>query len=87
MKARLFAPAVALALLAMSSMATAQTRLGDKVSINGYSSFEFEKQIGEEGRGDPNGSFDVDLFDLVINVQATDRLRIATDITSIGKRY
>jgi hypothetical protein len=49
--------------------------------INGYSSFEFEKQLGDEGKGDPNGSFDADLFDLVFNIFATDRLRIAADLT------
>ena len=49
--------------------------------INGYSSFEFEKQFGDKGKGDPNGSFDADLFDLVFNVLPTDRLRIAADLT------
>ncbi len=58
-----------------------KAQLGERIRINGYSSFEFEKQFGDEGKGDPNGSFDADLFDLVFNVQATDRLRIAVDIT------
>ena len=42
---------------------------GDKISVNGYSSFEFEKQLENEGEGggDPNSSFDADLFDLVFN--------------------
>jgi hypothetical protein len=50
-------------------------------TFNGYSSFEFEKMLGDEGRGDPNGSFDADLIDLVINVTPTDRVRVATDLT------
>lgn len=56
-------------------------QLSDRITINGYSSFEFEKQFGDEGKGDPNASFDSDLFDLVVNVFATERLRIAADIT------
>ena len=56
-------------------------QIGDRVLINGYSSFEFEKQFGDEGEGDPRGSFDVDLFDIVLNVYATNRLRVAADLT------
>ncbi len=52
-----------------------------KLTINGYSGFEFEKQIDEEGNGDPNGSFDADLFDLVLNFQVTDKIRVSTDLT------
>ena len=58
-----------------------QAQLGERIRINGYSSFEFEKQFGEKGKGDPNASFDADLFDLVLNIYATNRLRIAADIT------
>ena len=56
---------------------------GDSVTLNGYTSFEFEKQLDAEGEGlgDPNFSFDADLFDLVLNVQVDDRIRAATDIT------
>lgn len=53
----------------------------EKVSIYGYSSFEYERQINSEGFGDPNGSFDADLFDIVINVQVNDKLRATADIT------
>lgn len=53
----------------------------DKISINGYTSFEYERQIESNGFGDTNGSFDADLFDLVLNIQVTDRLRVAADIT------
>ncbi|MGH9337217.1 MAG: porin, partial [Vicinamibacteria bacterium] len=52
-----------------------------KLTINGYSGFEFEKQIEDEGAGDPNGSFDADLFDLVLNFQVTDKIRVSTDLT------
>ncbi|MEN8120736.1 MAG: hypothetical protein ABFS35_10330 [Bacteroidota bacterium] len=65
--------------LLVSTTSTAQ--LKDRISINGYSSFEFEYQLSDEGRGDPNGSFDADLFDLVFNIEATSRLRFVTDIT------
>jgi hypothetical protein len=65
--------------------ATVQTQLGDKVRINGYSSFEYEYQLAEDaiggGKGDPQGSFDADLFDIVINVQASDKLRMSADVT------
>ena len=56
-------------------------QLGDKLTINGYSSFEFEKMFDDKGKGDPNGSYDADLFDLVLNFTPTDRLRIAADLT------
>jgi hypothetical protein len=49
--------------------------------MDGYTSFEFEKQLSSEGRGDPNGSFDADLFDIVINWRGSDRLRVAADVT------
>jgi len=55
----------------------------DRISLNGYTSFELEKQFGDEadGLGDPNASFDADLFDLVLNVQVDDRIRAAADMT------
>lgn len=56
-------------------------QLGDAIRINGYSSFEFERRLSSTGGGDPNGSFDADLFDLVLNFRPTDRLRVAVDIT------
>ena len=52
-----------------------------QLTINGYSSFEFEKQLEEEGGGDPNGSFDADLFDLVFNFQVNDKIRVSADLT------
>lgn len=70
-------------LVALISLLTvaANAQFGDRILINGYSSFEFEKQLGDEGKGDPNGSFDADLFDLVFNVYATDNLRVAADFS------
>jgi hypothetical protein len=55
----------------------------DRISLNGYSSFEIERQVEDEGEGlgDPNGSFDADLFDLVLNIQVDDRIRVAADVT------
>lgn len=53
----------------------------DKIDLNGYFSFEYEKTLSGDDEEDTNGSYDLDLFDLVINVQATDRLRLATDLT------
>ena len=61
--------------------AVAEAQLTDRIKINGYASVEFEKQTGDEGQGDPNGSFDADGVDLVINALLTDRLRFGTDLT------
>lgn len=59
----------------------ASAQLTDKIKINGYTSLEFEKQFEDDGKGDPNGSFDADGVDLVVNVLPTERLRFATDLT------
>ncbi|MEO9849755.1 MAG: porin [Reichenbachiella sp.] len=64
-------------LLGQASLA----QLAEKIRINGYSSFEYEYMISDEGKGDPNGSFDADLIDIVINVDITSNLRFATDLT------
>lgn len=56
-------------------------QFNEKFKLNGYSSFEYENLLSDEGNSDPNGSFDADLIDLVINVDLTPRLRFATDIT------
>jgi len=55
----------------------------ENLSINGYTSFEYEKQHEPEGEGggDPNGSFDADAIDLVLNFQVSDKIRAATDLT------
>ena len=44
-----------------------------------YSSFEFEYQWEEEGNGDPNGSFDVDQFDIAFSY-SRDSWRLALDL-------
>jgi len=72
------------AILVATVMASAhplRAQYTSKLTINGYSGFEFEKQLEEDGNGDPNGSFDADLFDLVLNFQVTDAIRVSTDLT------
>ncbi len=64
--------------LLLPGLASAQSEI---LTINGYSSFEFEKMLSDEGKGDPNGSFDVDLFDIVINVRPSKNVRVAADVT------
>ncbi len=59
----------------------AQTAPIDNISINGYLSVEYEKNVSGDDEGDASGSFDMDLIDIVFNIQATDKLRIATDFT------
>jgi hypothetical protein len=54
---------------------------GESFRVDGYLSVEFERQLDKKGRGDPNGSFDADLFDLVLNWSATDHVRLAADLT------
>ena len=66
--------------LAAGSTALSQ-EIGDKVVINGYTNFEFEKRISKLGGGDPNGSFDADQFDLVFNITVSERVRAAADFS------
>ncbi len=56
-------------------------QIRERVRINGYSSFEYEYLLSDDGNSDPNGSFDADLIDIVLNVDISSRLRFATDIT------
>ncbi len=65
----------------LSTSADAQD-IFDRIRINGYTSFEFEKQLEKKGQGngDPNGSFDADGFDLVLNIHASERVRAALDL-------
>jgi len=53
----------------------------DQVYLNGYFSFEYENQLTNEGNGDPNGSLDLDLIDLVFNFRPTAKTRISADFT------
>lgn len=77
-------PSLAIASLVCVLLAAPASAIDwEKIVINGYTSFEFEKQIEPEGEGggDANGSFDADGFDLVLNFQVSDKIRAATDIT------
>lgn len=70
----------AVLLLILSSPVRGQ-EISDRIVINGYTNFEFSKQIGDEGGGDKNGSFDADQFDLVFNIAVLDRVRVAVDLS------
>lgn len=75
--------AIAAALMS-GAAARAETPLvasGDAFRLDGYSSVEFERQLDKVGRGDPNGSFDMDLLDLVLNWRGSEHLRVAADLT------
>ena len=52
----------------------------DRITVNGYSSFEYEQKI-EGDDGDENYSFDADLFDLVFNIRPSEKVRVAADVT------
>ncbi len=83
MRRIVFGAVVATALSA-AAVARAEAPLvgsGDSFRVDGYSSFEFERMLSKEGNGDANGSFDADLFDLVVNWRGSDRLRVAADVT------
>lgn len=69
------------AFFALAYCNVAYAQFLDKVSLNGYSSFEFEYLISDEGKGDPNASFDADLFDLVFNIDMSEKVRVAADIS------
>lgn len=64
----------------LSASLSAQ-ELADRIVINGYTNFEFSKQISKEGDGDKNGSFDADQFDLVFNITVSERVRVAADLS------
>lgn len=69
-----------LALLVSAAPADAQLLNQERLRINGYTNFKYEYSPNHVGRGDRNGSFDADQFDLVLNVLPTDRLRLSTDL-------
>lgn len=86
MKRHILWPCLAAILVPLKSVAIEL----DRLDINGYFSFEYEKIVGgdkyidgdpDEPTGDVDGSFDADLFDLVLNFRATDNLRLAADLT------
>jgi hypothetical protein len=53
------------------------------ITIDGYLSFEYEQQweSKDHGPGDAKGSFDADLFDLVLGVAVTEKTRVAADVS------
>jgi hypothetical protein len=67
--------------LFLTTAVTLRAQYTSNLTVNGYTSLEFEKQLDEEGDGDPNGSFDADLFDLVLNFQVNDAIRASADLT------
>jgi hypothetical protein len=70
-------------LAALASAPAARADVMDKLRINGYGSLEFEKELDGEAksRGDKNGSFDADGFDLVLNFTPSERFRVSADLT------
>lgn len=68
-------------LLCLGAGTTASALEFENIRFNGYYTVEYEQMLSKEGKGDKNGSFDIDLLDLVFNWQVTPRLRLATDIT------
>jgi hypothetical protein len=60
---------------------TASAIDSDNLTVNGYSSFEIERAMTDEGEGDPYNSFDADLLDLVFNLQVSNKVRVAADVT------
>jgi len=69
---------LAVCLLSVTSVQAAEF---GKLNVNGYFSFEYERNIEGDEEGDLSGSFDLDLIDIVFNYQAHERVRIAGDIT------
>ena len=72
---------LALLTFLLPAIPSAAQEWGERVVINGYTNFEFEKQISKEGAGDKKGSFDADQFDLVFNITVSERVRVAADIS------
>ena len=52
----------------------------ERITVNGFSNVEIEKQIGTSGLGDPNGSFDGDL-DILLNFQIGEKMRVTGDFS------
>jgi hypothetical protein len=73
--------ALAAALIALVGPPASAQEMADRIVINGYTNFEFEKQLSKEGAGDKKGSFDADQFDLVFNITVSERVRVAADIS------
>jgi hypothetical protein len=65
--------------VALSASPALADDVRDRILVNGFTEFEFEKQLEKKGFGDPNGSFDVDTIGFVLNVHASDRIRISLE--------
>lgn len=70
-------------LLVFATTSVLYAESSENITINGYFSFEVEDRVhgDEHKRADEHQSFDSDMIDIVLNVKATDRLRIAVDFT------
>lgn len=71
-------------LFLLSSISCLYADWTDKVTINGYFNFEYENKIsGDEDvkKASEHASFDSDMIDIVLNVQATQNVRVAVDFT------
>jgi hypothetical protein len=66
-------------LLVLAGLPALAQDIRDRITVNGFTEFEFEKQLEKKGFGDPNGSFDSDTIGLVFNVHASDRVRISLE--------
>lgn len=52
-----------------------------QLNLHAYVNIEFEKQVTEEGKGDPNGSFDMDVAELLLLAQRGKlRAAVAVDV-------
>jgi hypothetical protein len=69
------------AALFLAALPAAAQEMADRIVINGYTNFEFSKQLSKDGAGDKNGSFDADQFDLVFNITVSERVRVAADLS------
>lgn len=79
---------LAVSVLSLAWAGAVQAGPMDTISIDGYFSLEYEHNVAGDktnrtGKkmGDPNGSFDTDGLDLVINAQPDPRVRLSTDVT------
>jgi len=73
-----------LIILFYSSLLSLHADWTDKITMNGYFNVEFEDKISGEYDGrfvDEHASFDSDMLDIILNIQVTDRVRIAVDFS------
>lgn len=53
----------------------------ERFSINGFTSLRIDKQVDDIGYGDKNFSFDAELFDLLMNFQIGEQMRVVSNIS------